>query len=647
VRSRRPAVVLLALTALPWSAALGQPDEEPVVRASNIQTTDDSLRFVFSVGLRQGESIDTGSIQVSVAGESVDPAVTPLDEVDTDRIAVLAMDVSSSMGSEGKLDGAQDAAALFLDVVPPTVKVGLVTFSDAADPLIDPTTDHEQVRAAVEGLTLDSGTALYEGVLEAVGMAGDTGARTVILLSDGANTVPSGTIEEAVTAVSESGVTLDAVALGSGSQGAVDDLNRLADASQDGRVITTEQADDELEGVFAAAAREIASQVEVVTPLPTDRHGETVSVVVEAQAAGAPVEHEFAVTLPDQPVANPGGPVPVAAGGLTLSQPWLLAALGALFAGLAILLSVALVATGTTRTPQNRLMRRLSFYSLSGRGARRERTVTVLGTSAVARNAVEFAGRVIERRDVESTLMRRLDAAGVPVRPAEWVVIHTALAFGSGLLLLLLTGGSLTGLVFGLLLGALGPVGYLVVMESRRKAAFTTQLPETLQLMAGSLAAGYSMPQAIDTVVREGQQPIADELNRTLVETRLGVPLEDSLESVATRMQNQDFAWVVMAIKIQREVGGNLAEVLRTVAETLREREYLRRQVRALSAEGRFSALILAALPPLFALYLLFVRPDYLALLYSDPLGIAMVIVSLMLLGAGVLWMRKIVNIEV
>ena len=298
-------------------------------------------------------------------------------------------------------------------------------------------------------------------------------------------------------------------------------------------------------------------------------------------------------------------------------------------------------------TPQNRLMRRLSFYSLSGRGARREKTVTVLGTSAVARNAVEFAGRVIERRDVESKLMRRLDTAGVPVRPAEWVVIHTAITFGSGLLLLLLTGGSLTGLLFGLLLGGLGPVGYLVVMESRRKAAFTTQLPETLQLMAGSLAAGYSMPQAIDTVVREGQQPIADELNRTLVETRLGVPLEDALEGVATRMHNQDFAWAVMAIKIQREVGGNLAEVLRTVAETLREREYLRRQVRALSAEGRFSALILAALPPLFALYLLFVRPDYLALLYTDPLGIAMVLVGLMLLGFGVVWMRKIVNIEV
>ena len=646
---RRPAVVLLALTALPWSGApaSGQPVDPPVARASEIQTADGNLRFVFSVGLGEDEIIDTSSIRVSIAGEPVDDvAAKPLDEISTDRIAVLTMDASSSMSNDGKLEGAQAAASLFLDGVPEAVEVGLVTFNDAADSNIQPTTERNEVREAIDQLTLETGTALYEGVLKAVEMAGETGARSVILLSDGANTVASSSIDEAVDAVEESGVTLTAVALGSGSEEAWDDLERLADETG-GRFVIAEEAGDELEEAFRTAAAEISSQIEVVVPLPSDRPGDLVSVAVQAQAAGAPVEHEFAVTLPDQPVANPGGPDPVAPGGLTLSQPWLLAALGAVFAGLAVLLSVALVATGTTRTPQNRLMRRLSFYSLSGRGARREKTVTVLGTSAVARNAVEFAGRVIERRDVESTLMRRLDTAGVPVRPAEWVVIHTAITFGSGLLLLLLTGGSLTGLVFGLLLGGLGPVGYLVVMESRRKAAFTTQLPETLQLMAGSLAAGYSMPQAIDTVVREGQQPIADELNRTLVETRLGVPLEDALEGVATRMHNHDFAWAVMAIKIQREVGGNLAEVLRTVAETLREREYLRRQVRALSAEGRFSALILAALPPLFALYLLIVRPDYLALLYTDPLGIAMVLVGLVLLGFGVLWMRKIVNIEV
>ncbi len=108
----------------------------------------------------------------------------------------------------------------------------------------------------------------------------------------------------------------------------------------------------------------------------------------------------------------------------------------------------------------------------------------------------------------------------------------------------------------------------------------------------------------MDTVVREGQQPITGEFNRALVEARLGVPIEDALDGIAERMKSKDFGWVVMAIRIQREVGGNLAELLTTVAATLRERERLRRQVSVLSAEGRLSAWILGLLPVVFALYL-------------------------------------------
>ena len=129
--------------------------------------------------------------------------------------------------------------------------------------------------------------------------------------------------------------------------------------------------------------------------------------------------------------------------------------------------------------------------------------------------------------------------------------------------------------------------------------------------MSGSLSAGLSLAQSIDTIVREGDEPIASEFRRVVVETRLGVTLEDSLEGVAERMESHDFDWVVMAIRIQREVGGNLAELLLTVAATLREREYLRRHVSALSAEGRLSCYILGGLPPGFLVYLALTKPDY------------------------------------
>ena len=133
--------------------------------------------------------------------------------------------------------------------------------------------------------------------------------------------------------------------------------------------------------------------------------------------------------------------------------------------------------------------------------------------------------------------------------------------------------------------------------------------------MAGSLTAGLSLAQSIDTIVNEGAEPIASEFRRVLVEARLGVSLETALEGVAERFDSKDFAWVVMAINIQRRVGGNLAELLDTVAATIREREYMRRQVAALAAEGKLSAFVLGGLPPLFFIYLLLTKYDYVSVL--------------------------------
>jgi len=211
----------------------------------------------------------------------------------------------------------------------------------------------------------------------------------------------------------------------------------------------------------------------------------------------------------------------------------------------------------------------------------------------------------------------------------------------------LLTGFSILPTLLGLALGLILPFMYLSLKESRRKAAFAAVLPETLQLLSGSLAAGYSLPQAVDTVVRESSGPMAVELNKAIVEARLGVPIEDALDTVARRMDSVDFEWVVMAIRIQREVGGNLAEVLNNVAATMRERERLRRQVDVLSAEGRLSAVILGALPLLFVVYLILVRPEYIGVLVTNPLGIAMIVVGVILLIAGGFWLRKVVTVEV
>jgi tight adherence protein B len=315
--------------------------------------------------------------------------------------------------------------------------------------------------------------------------------------------------------------------------------------------------------------------------------------------------------------------------------------LGAMFAGVAVLLLLAFDTGGNSS-----VQRRMSIYTLTGRSRAPVERQSIT-RAHVARSAVDFAGRIVARRDPQERLAHALDAAGLPLKPPEWALIHTGIAVGTGLVLLAVSEGQPLATLAGLLIGAIGPWVFLVSRQTRRRTAFYEQLPDTLQLVAGSLSAGYSMPQAVDTVVREGNQPIAGELYRALAETRLGVPLEDALDTVAERMRSRDFHWVVMAVRIQRDVGGNLAEVLSTVAATLRERERLRRQVRVLSAEGRLSALVISLLPVVFIVVAIVARPTYLKPLYTTAFGALMLITSSILFVTGIFWLRHVTKVEV
>ena len=212
-------------------------------------------------------------------------------------------------------------------------------------------------------------------------------------------------------------------------------------------------------------------------------------------------------------------------------------------------------------------------------------------------------------KGLEVRIATRLEAAGSQLNASEWLLLHVAICLVAGFAGTVIGGGKLgIGILF-LLLGRVPPLVLPRLPQGSAAARRSARgLPDTLQLMSGSLSAGLSLAQSIDTIVREGHEPIASEFRRVLVETRLGVSLETALDGVAERFQSKDFAWVVMAINIQRRVGGNLAELLETVAATMREREYMRRQVAALAAEGKLSAFVLGGLPPLFLIYLMLTK---------------------------------------
>jgi tight adherence protein B len=342
----------------------------------------------------------------------------------------------------------------------------------------------------------------------------------------------------------------------------------------------------------------------------------------------------------------------LAAGPLDGEIPiWLLVgAQVAIFVALTLLLAVVLGVFNRTESEADQILRRLQVFNVGDRTATRiatEEQTARVSQRAVARSAVDLVGRVVQRRDFAEAIDVRLESAGLPIRTAEWLLLHVACAVGTSLVFLLLSNVQLPPTLFGLAIGFVAPWLFLSVRQSRREAAFLGQLPDTLQLLAGSLQAGYSLPQAMDSVIREAKPPIATEFNRALIETRLGLPAEEALDGIAARTHSRDFSWIVMAIRIQREVGGNLAELLGTVAETLRERERLHRQIRTLSAEGRLSAVILAALPFVFTGYLLVKQPTYLEPLYTTPFGLLISGTGLVLLLTGIEWMRRAIKVVV
>lgn len=246
----------------------------------------------------------------------------------------------------------------------------------------------------------------------------------------------------------------------------------------------------------------------------------------------------------------------------------------------------------------------------------------------------------------DERIAQDLERAGMTVRPRDWTVARTGTTV-AGAFLLGLLGGAL-GALLGAALGWLAAGLYRRMRGTRRRQAFAEQLPDTLQLVVGSLRSGFSLAQAIDAVVQDSPPgPLTVELGRAMAEVRLGSDLDDALERVARRVENDDLAWAVMAIRIQRDTGGNLAEVLETTVETLRERDRLRRHVRALTAEGRLSAYVLIAMPIVMGVWMLLTRRDYVSPLWTTSIGLIMLVGALVLMVVGIFWMARWIKVEV
>ena len=331
------------------------------------------------------------------------------------------------------------------------------------------------------------------------------------------------------------------------------------------------------------------------------------------------------------------GPVVAAAGAKT----WLVI-LGAAAAGLgAFLLLIILFGGGSSNRASGEIGGRLGAY-----GGKAKKSSGVFGRFAVLRRAANKAESVAESQGNSRMIESALEQANIPVRAGEAIIAAFGLALILGVIVGLMTQSTIWAIIAS---SALLMLSFLYVshVASKQRKRFDKQLPDTLNLLATSLRAGYSIMQAIEAVAAEAPDPTRREFGRAMSEIRLGRPMIDALGDIAIRMESQDFEWTVLAISIQREVGGNLAEVLQSTSETMLQRNRLRGEMKALTAEGRISMYVMAALPFLLfgAIYLL--NPDYIKPMLSSTIGIGVFAFALFMMGLGIFWMTKIVKVDV
>jgi tight adherence protein B len=584
--------------------------------------------------------LSAGSFGLTESGRVMGTEVEKLREI---LEVVIVVDTSGSM-SGAPIDRAKEAALDFVDSLDGDVAVAVVGFGDTASVEAVMSFDRDETRSAISGLSASGETSLYDGLVLSTGQFGDTARRFVVLLSDGNDTASSNTLGEATTALVDAGPKLYAITLAS-PEVEFAALEQLT-AEVDGELV---EASDEaqLSDVYSAVASRLTnlyriryqSRVEGEAPV-------VISVDVDGDLA---VASEM-LALGDEPLASPSGSANPD-GETTTSHPQAgpprEAVVGdagpmgselALYIGAGTLFLVVAAALYFLMAREPSGPSAIQRLNLSAAMPRRS------GLASVADRATAVADRILEKGSKRSALDSALERGGVEMRPGEFVAAAAGASLGMSALGLVL-GGPLFGL--GALAVAL--VGSRLVLSfkaSRRQKRFADQLGDTLMMISGSMRAGHGIMESIDTVASQAESPTREEFSRAVTESRIGRDMIASLYDIADRTGSEDFIWVVRAISINRELGGDLAEILDNVGETIRDRNRLRDQVRALSAEGKVSAMILFSLPIFVAGWVKMSNPDYISAMTQETAGKAMLGLAVFEMVMGGIWLKKLVKVD-
>ncbi len=596
------------------------------------------------------EAPDPAQLAVTVDGQPVSNLeVAPLGESSVPVGVVLVIDTSGSM--EGApIESAKAAAKSFVDQKRPEDSIAIVTFADTATVLTPFTTNANDLNARIDSIAAAGETAFNDGVILGLAqfdtISADNVLQNMIVMTDGEDTVSTATAEEAIAAVEASDARVFGVALESPDFNP-DAVAAIA-AAGDGLFLSTPDP-AQLSALYGQIGREINNTLVARFVSPVSAPGEAEFAVAYPGGLSSTVTFPvsgYATTTTTAPTTTTTavpvtGDVVEATSPLAISSLALIAAAGI---GLTAFLFIIILFGRDDDQGGGRFAKRLQAYGRKARPNEEEKKPFLQRIPLLNRFS-QAAEEEVRKRGLLSGVNAALEQANIPMTPGEAILAMFGLAAVGGVFMAIFN-SALAGLItFGLLL--LLFVFLVNWAGNRERKRFEKQLPDTLTLLSTSLRAGYSLLQAIEAVAQEAPDPTAREFSRAVVESRLGRSVPDALEGIVHRTQSKDFEWATMAIEIQREVGGNLAEVLQTVADTMLARNRLKGEIKALTAEGRISAIVLGSLPFALGLFLWFNNREYLQPLLDETMGRVAIVAGLVLMGGGILWLRKIVNIEV
>ena len=506
-----------------------------------------------------------------------------------DRVLLL-VDTSGSMAGD-RLREARMAIRDIVTALDPSIPFGIGTFADEARIEVPPTTDRQAVLDAARTLRAGGDTALRDAIAQGLDVEGLT---RIVVVSDGADTASSSSTSRVLAAIDAQRIPIDVIAVDP-SPREQRALETFAEASG-GSVIA---APETFARSLTAVTLEMSAAAPPPSPVPTP--------VVE-------------VTPTPAPVPPPATPAPVVAGFLALA-----ALLGVAAAGYA--------GWNTVEAIRNRakVRRVLEHYS-----------TTRVGSDDTSRVGI---GALLPD-EWDQRIRAELEGADIPLGTTAWLILQSAVMILFFAVILLL-GLPLPLAFVGLPLGWLLTEVFLRARIDANRRRFEGELADFLTLVASGLRSGLSLAQAVASGAHGGSDVLARQMRRATAEVALGVDLPDALDHVATRMDSDDLRWAVQALRIQRESGGSLSGILDTAATAVRQRAQVQREVRALSAEGRLSAVILMILPVGVFAFFFITRREYIEIFWTTALGWTLLAFLVVILGVGAAWMRRITNIDV